>query len=109
MAETYGIFDYRGVPGVLLGTLVAGLGADSRIGRNELGIACSVEAFFQAVLIDSVNTMAWALSGGKASHKPESVAEKMLLEPRDKDDARDYVVFDSAEDFQTAWNKIIGK
>ena len=38
LAETYQIYDYRRVPGRLLGTLVAGLGANSRVKKKLFGV-----------------------------------------------------------------------
>lgn len=94
LAEYYGIYDYRSVPGRLLGTLAVGLRADSRVGMAREGIKADPNTF---MLVRIYDLLAQVFS--KEEHKP--LARAFLVE-QEKDMA---AVFKSPEDFKAAWNK----
>lgn len=99
LAETYHILDYRSVPARLLGTLVCGLGENSRIQRAMSGQQCTLEALLSARLLDAVVALGYGLSGQKKV--PPSVAD-LLMERREKSGG-----FDSVEAFEAARERII--
>lgn len=99
LAETYHILDYRSVPARLLGTLVCGLGENSRIQRAMSGQQCTLEALLSARLLDAVVALGYGLSGQKKV--PPSVAD-LLMERREKSGG-----FDSVEEFEAARDRII--
>lgn len=81
LAETYNIYDYRRVPGRLLGILVAGLGADSRIGKKVNGVRGSVSDVLLAQILDGVRFLCWAQTedGRKGRHRPHSIASDFFV------------------------------
>ena len=99
LAETYHIYDYTRVPGRLLGTLVAGLGDESRVVRKASGRKVSMETLMLARLYD---LFAVVYSDGK--HEHESLAET-LIEKQEPKKENNVVGFASGEDFLTAWNR----
>ena len=81
LAETYQIYDYRRVPGRLLGILVAGLGADTRIGRKINGVRGDVADVLLAQILDGVRFLCWAQTqdGRKGRHRPQSIASDFFV------------------------------
>ena len=81
MAETYQIYDYRGVPCKLLGTLAAGLRDDSRIKTKLNGVKAGTDTILLANILDGVKLLLWAQSvdGSKGRNRPKSVAEKFYV------------------------------
>lgn len=99
LAETYHILDYRRVPARLLGTLICGLGENSRIQRAMSGQQCTLEALLSAKLLDAVVALGYGLSGQKKT--PPSVAD-LLVERQRKSRG-----FDSVAEFEAARDRII--
>lgn len=103
MAETYRIYDYHGVPGRLLGTLVAGLGDESRVVRKATGRKASMETVMLARLYD---LFAVVYSDGK--HNIDSLAEKLIDKPKEeKKKTTNLATFSSGEEFLAAREKLI--
>lgn len=99
MAETYQIYDIRRVPAKLLGTLAAGLGADSRIGQKVNGVRGTTSEILTAQLLDALNALIWGLSedAKHGRNKPVSIASDFYLEyDKDKQKAVDISNFDAA-------------
>lgn len=70
MAETYGIFDLKGVPVQLLATLAVGLRDDSRIKMAMTKTPVRDEIVLLAMIADCIRWIQWsltesAMSGGK--------------------------------------------
>lgn len=84
------------VPGKLLGTLVAGLGDDSRIGRKILGVTGTTDQLLLAELIDSVNLLIYALSGGE---KPKSKWDQFIIDTDKEEKEETKGGFDTGEEF----------
>ena len=81
LAETYQIYDYKRVPGRLLGILVAGLGDNSRIGKKVNGVRGTVTEVLLAQILDGVRFLCWAQTedGRKGKHRPKSVASEFFM------------------------------
>ena len=99
LAETYHILDYRCVPARLLGTLICGLGENSRLQRAMSGQQCSLEALLAAKTLDAVVALGYGMSGQKKA--PPSVAD-LLMERKERSGG-----FDSVEAFEAARERII--
>lgn len=82
MAETYHIYDYKGVPGRYLGTLAAGLGPNTRIGRKLNGVRGDVTEVLLAQILDGVRWLCWAQTedAKKGRNRPNSVASEFFKE-----------------------------
>lgn len=105
LAEVYRIYDYKGVPGRLLGTLVAGLGVDSRVFQSMAGQQVPTSILVQALLVDELRRIVYMLNGDKHAEPPESLAASLVEEREPKGNE---VAFSSPEEFLKARAKIIG-
>lgn len=81
LAEVYHIYDYRRVPGRLLGILVAGLGPNTRIGKKVNGVRGTVADVLLAQILDGVRFLCWAQTedGRKGRHRPPSIASDFFV------------------------------
>ena len=105
LAEVYRIYDYKGVPGRLLGTLVAGLGVESRVYQRMSGQTVPTSVLMQALLVDELRRLVYMLNGDKNAEQPESVAEKLIEKTEPERDTR---LFSSPEEFLKARADLIG-
>ena len=107
MAETYGVFDWRGLPIVTAATLVQGLPASSRTVRALSGVpGTDLEMMLLAVIADRLGHLAWMFSEDGASgqnHPPSIYAAMTGAEPEDGGGG-----YDSGADFLEAWADITG-
>ena len=86
LAEVYNIYDYRRVPTKLLGTLVAGLGENTRIGRKINKVKGNTDTIILARILDAVNILVWmnTKDAEKGRNRPKSIVSE-FLEVEDKD------------------------
>lgn len=105
LAETYNIYDYKRVPGRLLGILAAGLGENTRIGKKVNGVKGTVTDVLLAQILDGVRFLCWAQTedGRKGKHRPKSVASEFFVS-EDKNKAKSM----SIDDFEKIRKKIVG-
>lgn len=105
LAETYNIYDYRRVPGRLLGILAAGLGDNTRIGKKINGVRGTVSEVLLAHILDGVRFLCWAQTedGRKGRHRPDSVASEFFVS-EDKNKTKAV----SIDSFEKIREKIIG-
>lgn len=105
LAETYQIYDYKRVPGRLLGILAAGLGENTRIGKKINGVKGTVTEVLLAQILDGVRFLCWAQTedGRKGKHRPKSVASEFFVS-EDKNKAKTM----SIDDFEKIRHKIVG-
>lgn len=96
MAETYHIYDYRGVPGRLLSTLAAGLRDDSRTIIKLSGAKVPTQTLLLATIADELSGIAWAIGGDRNAKMPELITEKILEIKEEKPE----LSFASGEDFE---------
>lgn len=106
MAETYGVFDWRGLPIVTAATLAQGLPASSRTVRALSGsLWTEPETLLLAVIADRLGHIAWMFSedGASGQNHPPSILAAMTGA-----EAEDGGGYDSGEDFLAAWAAITG-
>ena len=105
LAETYNIYDYRRVPGRLLGILVAGLGENTRIGKKVNGVRGTVSEVLLAQILDGVRWLCWSKTedAKKGRHRPDSVASEFFVS-EDKNKAKAM----SVDDFEKIRSRIVG-
>lgn len=109
LAETYGIFNYRALPVKLLATLSVGLRDNSRIKMKLAGVRAPVETILLASAVDSLSFLAWAKTkdAEKGMNRPKAIINQFLSE-KNSGIERNIEVFDSAEEFEAARQRIIG-
>lgn len=105
LAEVYRIYDYKGVPGRLLGTLVAGLGVESRVYQKLAGQDVPTSILMQALMVDELRRIIYMFNEDKNKEQPESIAAKMVEETKPK---RDTKAFSTPEAFLKARADLVG-
>lgn len=107
LAETYHIYDYRGLPVQLLATLVFGLRADSRLKMEINGTTVPSYINMLAGIIDRLSLLVWQNTedGHKNRNRPQSLVEMLNTPPKESD----IVAFDTGEDFDKAYAELISK
>ena len=105
LAEVYRIYDYKGVPGRLLGTLVAGLGVDSRVYQKLSGQKVPTSTLMQALIVDELRRIIYVINADKNAEQPDPMAPKLLEETEPK---RETQVFSTPEAFLKARADLIG-
>lgn len=108
-AETYHILDYRALPLKLAAALASGLRENSRIRMIMAGSRMDDKTALLAAAVDRLSMLVWAKTkdAQKGRNRPRSIFEALTEET--KKPADDLVLFDSAEDFEAARQKIIQK
>lgn len=104
LAETYRIYDYRGVPGRTLGILAAGLGPNSRIGQKINGVRGSVSEVLLAQILDGVRWLVWAQSKDAKNGKPPASVASDFFVSEDNNKVKKVTI----EDFEAIRQKILG-
>lgn len=107
LAETYGIFDYRALPVQTLATLAAGLRDDSRIKMRLSGVKVAKNEMLLAAAVDRLSLLVWMQTedGRQNRNRPKSIFAVLCGEEKQNSDV---TAFDSAEDFETEWQRITG-
>ena len=105
LAEVYRIYDYKGVPGRLLGTLVAGLGVESRVYQRLAGQDVPTSILIQALIVDELRRIVYMLNADKNAEQPESLAARLVEETKPKHEER---LFSTPEAFLKARADLIG-
>ena len=106
LAEVYQIYDYKRVPGRLLGTLVAGLGVNSRIYGKIAGQKVPTDMLLQAMIVDELRRITYLLDGNRHKKQPESLAAK-LMDPDEKQSEN--LAFASPEEFENYRRTLLGE
>lgn len=98
-AETYHIYQWRGLAVNYAAVLAFGLSEDSRIKRVLTKRKISLETMLTASAVDALNLLVWMQTkdGQRRRNQPKSVF-KMLTETQDE--SRKILAFDSAEEFE---------
>lgn len=109
LAETYGIFDTRSVPGTVLAALAAGLRDDSRIKMSLNGRTVTRTEMLLAAAVDGLNRITWLLSAvcPHDGEMPRSVLKSILGEDEKQNDG-EAMVFASPEEYEREWERITG-
>ena len=105
LAETYRVYDYRGLPPKLVATLACGLGQDSRIRQRQHGLKVPMSVFLIAQMADNLAAIRWMLSADAqhGKNRPEFVSPK-LIEHEDNN-----VQFESPDAFEEFRAQLTGE
>ena len=103
-AETYHVFDWRGLPIDLAATLAAGLPESSRIKRKMRGDRATTEQILLARICDLL--VDWIWSHAEGGERPASLVQ-MLNEPPKEPEKPKHKVFRSKAAFMKALSKFI--
>lgn len=97
----------------MLGTLVAGLGVNSRTKQKVYGIKEPVpEMLLLARILDDLELFRWWRSGQKKKNKPEPITPFILgqNEPNKKTDlSKDAIIFEDGKAFDKARARLLGE
>lgn len=104
-AETYQVYDYRGLPASYAAALAAGLRANSRIRMKMAGISVEPETIMTASILDTVNTIAWMKTkdGEKNRNRPKSIVLILTQEQKENN----VEGFTSVESFEEARRRLL--
>lgn len=105
LAETYHIYDYKGLPPSLVATLVVGLDSNSRIKRKLAKSKLTLEQSLFALIIDGINILIWQRTkdGSKGKNKPESLYKKLMnLDNKPKEELKSFKTIDEFEKWYKA-------
>ncbi len=107
MAETYGVFNYRGLPLSLVATLSSGLRNNSRIRMKMDDAKVEFNTLMIAAMVDQLSFLAWTKTKNAEDgmNKPESIVKSILGEKKDSQ----YETFETEKEFLTEWNRIAGE
>ena len=105
MAETYHIYDFKGLPARTSAALAFGLGPDSRIRRKMSGQKEDDKTLLLAMIADSLAFIAWTKTkdAQKNRTRPKSIYQMMTRDP-----AEDIVAYSTPEEFWAARKELIG-
>lgn len=101
-AETYHIFDMRGLPVKLAASLAVGLRADSRIKMKLTSMKVPLDTILLAGAVDRLSLLVWAQTkdAKKGHNKPKSLLEDLVSAAPKKH--TENVSFASGEDYEKA-------
>lgn len=79
LAETYGIYDYRVMPALLVATLMLGLRPDSRLALARSDSQATFEQTLMALQTDYLAILAWQNTEDSrhGRNRPKSITEKL--------------------------------
>lgn len=108
MAETYGVFDLRGLPVGLLATLACGLRENSRIKMRMEGARVDNKTLLLASAADALNLMLWSRTKEAATGngRPKSFVTALIQEPENEKD--EIQGFSTGRDFDAYWRSMTG-
>lgn len=109
LAETYHIYDMRALPVRTLAVLACGLGANSRVWAKMCGYKAKWPDIVQAMIADRLAILQWFQTedGHKGVNRPQLLAPMLLGQSdQSEDKEKEYITFDSGEDFLAAWNRL---
>lgn len=105
LAEVYHIFNYKECSPVLVGTLVFGLGRDSRTKMKLTGRKITLQEELLARIADELRFQNWAgytKDGRHNRNRPKSIAEQLLGTKKKEE----YATFETMEEFERMWSAI---
>jgi len=108
MAETYGIFDIKRVPVRLLATLAVGLRDNSRVKRAKSGTKYDDKTLLLARIADLLLWLKWSRTedGVNGTNYPGTPMVDYFLGRETPKPEKDFLVFDSPEDFWAEMDRI---
>ncbi|CAM1666387.1 DUF5361 domain-containing protein [Streptococcus mitis] len=111
LAETYQIYDYKQLPLNQVAVFAYGLRDDSRIKQIMSDQIVSLEITLLANIVDRLSISLWLQTkdGQKGVNRPTSIAEMLTKNNKEERDERDYLVFESGEDFENYRKALLAK
>lgn len=105
MAETYGVFDLKGLPVQKLATLVLGLRDNSRTKIMISGTKTDAQTILLASILDAVALLVWfgSKDGQNGVNRPKSVLNVIM----GREEQGQYKTFATVEDFERYRREII--
>ena len=103
MAETYHVFNWRGLPLKTAAILAGGLSQDSRCVRKINGQKLTSSEYTQLAILDELRLIRWlnTADAAKGKNRPDSVLGTLLKPPTKA------TGFATAEEFEAKRKKII--
>lgn len=105
LMETYHIWEYRSLPLSKVATFSVGLRNDSRIKMKMNNLIHPLDTILLAAIADRLSILTWlnTKDGANGTNRPKSILAQLLNEK----DESDVETFDSPEEFDNAWKKIV--
>jgi hypothetical protein len=109
LAETYHIYNYRGLPVQTLAALSVGLRDNARIKMKMAGFRVDTTTMLLASIADSLHILVWqnTENGHNGVHIPPSIFNQIT--GADDQSQSQNESFDTPEDFRSRWNELAGE
>lgn len=111
LAETYQIYDYKQLPLNQVAVFAYGLRDDSRIKQIMSNQIVPLETTLLASIVDRLSLSLWLQTkdGQKGVNRPASIADQLIKRDKSENDDKDYLVFESGEDFENYRRSLLAK
>ena len=111
LAETYQVYDYKQLPLQTVAVFAYGLKDDSRIKQLLSDQIAPVERVLLASMVDRLSMLLWIQSkdGQKGVNRPAYIADQLIKRDKSENDEKDYLVFESGEDFENYRKALLAK
>ena len=111
LAETYQIYDYKQLPLLQVAVFAYGLRDDSRIKHIMSNQIVPLETTLLASIVDRLSLSLWLQTkdGQKGVNRPASIADQLIKRDKSENDEKDYLVFESGEDFENYRKALLAK
>nr|DAK34677.1 MAG TPA: protein of unknown function (DUF5361) [Caudoviricetes sp.]DAQ40284.1 MAG TPA: protein of unknown function (DUF5361) [Caudoviricetes sp.] len=111
LAETYQIYDYKQLPLNQVAVFAYGLRDNSRIKQIMSNQIVPLETTLLASIVDRLSLSLWLQTkdGQRGVNRPASIADMLKKNNKEERDERDYLVFESGEDFENYRKALLAK
>ena len=111
LAETYQIYDYKQLPLNQVAVFAYGLRDDSRIKQIMSDQIVPLETTLLANIVDRLSISLWLQTKDvqQGVNRPKSIAELLKKNHKEESNERDYLVFESGEDFENYRKALLAK
>lgn len=111
LAETYQIYDYKQLPLNQVAVFAYGLRDDSRIKQMMSNQIVPLETTLLASIVDRLSLSLWLQTkdGQRGVNRPASIADMLKTNNKEEREERDYLVFESGEDFENYRKALLAK
>lgn len=111
LAETYQIYDYKQLPLNQVAVFAYGLRDDSRIKQMMSNQIVPLETTLLASIVDRLSLSLWLQTkdGQKGVNRPKSIVDQLTKQDKEERDEREYLVFESGEDFENYRRLLLAK
>lgn len=111
LAETYQIYDYKQLPLTQVAVFAYGLRDDSRIKQIMSNQIVPLETTLLASIVDRLSLSLWLQTkdGQKGVNRPASIADQLIKRDKSENDEKDYLVFESGEEFENYRKALLAK